>query len=98
MTSPFRLDIVLPETPMPSRTVTAINVPASDGRLTVLAHHQPLIATLNAGTMTVVDENELEESWTISAGALQVEDNVATLLVREATQQAGGKPHENNTQ
>ncbi len=85
MANLFRLDIVLPEIPMPSREVAAINVPASDGRLSVQAHHQPLIAALIPGTMTIVDEHEQQETWTISAGALQVEDNVATLLVREAT-------------
>ena len=98
MTGLFQLDIVLPETPMPPRTVAAINVPASDGRLTVLAHHQPLIAALCAGRMTLTDEHEQQETWTISAGALQVEDNVATLLVREATRQAGDDAHENATQ
>ena len=98
MTKLFRLDIVLPETPMPSRSVAAINVPATDGRLTVMANHQPLIAALRAGTMTVVDEHDRQETWTISSGALQVEDNVATLLVREATQEAGDTPHEEDTE
>lgn len=83
---------------MPSRTVASINVPATDGRLTVMANHQPLIAALAAGTMTVIDERDRQETWAISAGALQIEDNVATLLVREATQQAGGTPHEEDTQ
>jgi len=48
--------------------------------------------------MTVVDDQDLRETWSISAGALQVEDNVATLLVREATQEAGEAPDENSTE
>ena len=98
MANLFRLDIVLPETPMPPREVSAIDVPAKDGRLTVMAHHQPLIVALVPGVMTVVDDQDQRETWSISAGALQVEDNVATLLVREATQEAGEAPDENSTE
>ena len=69
---------------MPSRTVTAIDVPTANGRVTILAHHQPLLAALLAGSMTVTDDEEKKETWAISGGALQVENNVATLLVRNA--------------
>lgn len=83
----FQLDIALPEAPLPSRTVTAIDVPAANGRLTVLAHHQPLIAALNAGRMTVTNAQNQRDLWRISKGALQIKDNTATLLVREAVQE-----------
>ena len=86
MAHTFQLDIVLPETPMPSRQVVAIDVPAFDGRLTVMADHQPLLAALREGLMTITHENGNRETWTISRGALQVERNVATLLVRDATE------------
>jgi F-type H+-transporting ATPase subunit epsilon len=81
----FQLNIVLPEVPLPPREVTAINVPATDGRMTILANHQPQITSLADGEMTVMDASGSHEQWTISAGALQIENNVVTLLVREAT-------------
>jgi F-type H+-transporting ATPase subunit epsilon len=85
MTTPFQLDIVLPETPMPPRNVVAIDVPSAAGRLTILAHHQPLLAALLPGSMTITDAQDQKETWSISGGALQVENNVATLLVQEAS-------------
>jgi len=94
MPKPFQLDIVLPETPMPPRTVTAIDVPAVNGRLTVMAHHQPLIAALCSGPMTITDEQGKKETWNISTGALQVARHVATLLVRQATRQHQDASHE----
>jgi F-type H+-transporting ATPase subunit epsilon len=92
----FQLDIVLPETPMPSRSIASIDVPAADGRLTVLANHQPLITVLIPGDVQITDENGSREHWIISSGALQVDNNVATLLVREATQKTRGASHENS--
>jgi len=82
----FQLEIVLPETPMPPRLINSIDVPASDGRLTVMANHQPMIAALTPGSMIIKDDNGKTETWTIGTGALQVENNVATILVRECTQ------------
>jgi len=79
----FQLEIVLPETPLPPRSVISIDVPATDGRLTVMANHQPLIAALQSGSVIIKDENHKIETWHTSAGALQVERNRVTLLVRE---------------
>ncbi len=59
-----------------------------------MAHHQPLIAALKEGTMVVTDETGLQETWTISAGALQMEGNVATLLARTATLESRSTSHE----
>ena len=84
MPKTFQLDIILPEMPVPSRTVTAIDLPAADGRLTVMANHQQMIAALKAGTMKITTEDNRQELWNISAGALQIENNVASLLVRTA--------------
>ena len=86
MSKTLQLNIVLPETPMPTRTVSGLDLPADGGRLSVWANHQPIIAALIPGSMTIILETGQRERWTISAGALQVENNVATLLVRDATQ------------
>lgn len=82
-THTFKLEIVLPETPLPARNVSSIDVPAADGRLTVLANHQPLIAALAKGLMIVTDKDGQTTTFEISAGALQVDNNVATILVSE---------------
>lgn len=86
MPKTLQLNIVLPETPLPSRTIAGLDLPADGGRLSVWANHQPIIAALIPGSMTIILETGQREQWTISAGALQVENNVATILVGEARQ------------
>ena len=88
MPKTFQLNIVLPETPTPARTVAALDIPADSGRITLLANHQPIIAAIRPGLMTITLEDGTREQWTLSAGALQMEHNTATLLVREAMQRA----------
>jgi F0F1-type ATP synthase epsilon subunit len=48
-----------------------------------MANHQPLIVALQSGSVKIKDENHKIETWHISAGALQVENNHVTLLVRK---------------
>jgi len=66
------------------RDVTAINLPTDDGRLTVLAHHQPLICSLTDGETLISTEDGARETWATGQGAISVENNKATLLVRSA--------------
>lgn len=87
MSPTLQLEIVLPEAAVPVRPILGIDVPAADGRLTLLANHQPLIAALVPGTAVIATVDGRRESWRISAGALQMEGNIATLLVAEATLQ-----------
>jgi len=84
MSRPLQLRIILPDAAVPPRPIRGIDVPAADGRLTVLPGHQPLIAALVAGIATVTTLDNKRESWRISAGALQVEGDSAILLVTEA--------------
>ena len=84
MSNTLQLGIVLPEAAVPVRAILGIDVPAADGRLTLLANHQPLIAALVPGTAIITTADGKRETWRISAGALQMDNNTATLLVTEA--------------
>ena len=53
----------------------------SEGELTVLAHHEPLITQLAPGTLTVKDAHDDEREFTIRTGVLEVADNRAVVLV-----------------
>lgn len=91
MSRPLQLKIILPEASVPPRTIHGIDVPAADGRLTVLAGHQRLIAALVAGTAIVTTPDGTREHWRLSAGALQVEGDTAILLVTEAVLTGSGE-------
>jgi F-type H+-transporting ATPase subunit epsilon len=79
----FTLEMIAPDQAPPPQAVASLNVPAENGRLTVLARHQPIVCALRPGTITVTDAKGEARAWQIGAGVLTVQDNRATLLVRE---------------
>jgi F-type H+-transporting ATPase subunit epsilon len=61
----------------PARSLTA---PGSEGVLTVLPRHMPLITTLKKGTL-VVRAAEGEKSFPIESGILEVRPDGATVIL-----------------
>lgn len=60
---------------------SAITLPGTDGVLTVLAHHEPLVTTLKKGIITVSDERGEHTNFEIEDGVLEVSDNRAIVLL-----------------
>ncbi|MBN2302778.1 MAG: F0F1 ATP synthase subunit epsilon [Lentisphaerae bacterium] len=79
----FDLEIVTPEQIFPRRSITSIDVPASNGRLTVLANHEKFICSLLSGVVKIRNGKNSEE-WSVGAGTMTVDRNSVTLLVRQA--------------
>ena len=61
--------------------VESVTLPGSDGELTVLGQHEPLITTLKEGTITVRPHGSSEQTFSITRGILEVSDNKAVVLV-----------------
>lgn len=55
-------------------------IPTSSGEITVLAHHQPLVATLKPGTITV-RATDGDKQFEITDGVLEVSGNRAVVLL-----------------
>ena len=87
MGSTYRLEIVTREEGYPAREVQALDVPAADGRLTVLARHQTHVCAVRAGTALIVAADGGHEAWTIGPGVLTVTRALTTLLVSAAARQ-----------
>jgi F-type H+-transporting ATPase subunit epsilon len=81
----FTLEIVTPDGAEPSCRITSLGVPAHDGRLTVLAHHQPFICLLRSGTLVIRMEDGTEATREIDEGSMRVTRDGVTLLVRAIT-------------
>lgn len=81
----FALEIVTPNGAEPVRHITSLGVPAEEGRLTVLAHHQPLICLLRKGTLVLGDENGTKVTRDIEEGSMRVTREGVTLLLRGIT-------------
>ena len=53
MSDPFKFELVSPERLLVSREVEQVVVPGSEGEMTVLAHHAPLLTTLKPGLLDI---------------------------------------------
>lgn len=58
----------------------SVTVPGAMGEMTLLAKHEPLIALLKAGTITV-RTGEGEQQFAIKKGLLETSNNRVTILV-----------------
>ena len=62
--------------------VSAVNCPASEGELTILPNHSPLITRLSSGTIRVRNDKESRKlEFPVKHGLLEVSRNQATILV-----------------
>jgi F-type H+-transporting ATPase subunit epsilon len=53
MPDPFKFELVSPERLLVSDNVEQVVVPGSEGEMTVLAHHAPLLTTLRPGVLDI---------------------------------------------
>ncbi len=58
----------------------SLTAPGAEGELTVLPHHESLITTLKAGTITVRTQNG-SQTFEITGGVLEVHPDGATVLL-----------------
>lgn len=94
MNNSLHLDIISLSRPTFSGLVSSITVPGSEGELTILPHHIPLITPLKAGEVVIrnvvkegkmtIGETEKETRMAISSGFLIVEQGKVTLMADSA--------------
>jgi len=61
----------------------AVNAPGSEGQMTILPRHAPLLTTLDLGELRVREHGE-EIGIFVAGGFLEVNNNVVTVLADEA--------------
>jgi len=74
------LEILSPEAKLYQGEVRSIVVPGEDGSLGILNNHAPLVASLQAGQVKVVDEQDQEKTFSIRGGVVEVHKNKVILL------------------
>jgi F-type H+-transporting ATPase subunit epsilon len=80
----FPLSIVTPERTVVSETVSAVQLPAIDGSLGILAGHAPLLADLGVGECVVKLPNGAEEVYALAGGTVEVSREQVTVLADTA--------------
>ena len=79
------LEIVTPDGVTGPLPFTAVDVPADDGRLTVLPGHEAFACLIKEGPVRTRDEHNATSGFNVGAGSMTVKDDRVTLLVRYVT-------------
>ncbi len=77
----LQLTIARVDAPVFSGPVTSVNVPGSEGEMTLLADHTPLMTALRSGLITVKKADGTTETFEVTSGTLEVSQNQVTILL-----------------
>lgn len=61
--------------------VVSVTVPGSEGEMTLLTDHTPLVSALRAGTITLRKVDGETEEFGVISGTLEVSKNSVTILL-----------------
>lgn len=77
----LNLTITKVDEPVFDSEVVSVTVPGTDGEMTLLANHAPIISPLKVGVLLIKREDNSEETINIDSGTLEMSDNHATVLI-----------------
>ena len=83
MADTMQFDLVSPERSLVSTQATAGRIPGSDGDMTAMKDHAPVVTTLRPGILTVEAEGGAQE-FAVFGGFAQVGADGTTVLAEEA--------------
>lgn len=84
MAEAFQFELVSPERLLLSEQVIEVVVPGTEGYMTVLAHHAPLMATIKPGVVTVKTPDGKPDSYVVFGGFVDVTPDGCILLAESA--------------
>ena len=76
----FNLDVITPEKTVYTNEVTAILAHGTSGYLGVLAHHCPLVTTLEPGPFKITEPGDKEVKFSMEKGFMEVRKNRVVVL------------------
>jgi F-type H+-transporting ATPase subunit epsilon len=86
----FQAEVLTPEGPVFSEEIEMLSTITGAGSIGILAHHEPVLATLQPTELRLYRSESEIVRFKQSAGYLQFADNRALVLVEEATAVDGG--------
>lgn len=84
MAEAFKFELVSPERLLVSEQVVSVVIPGTDGELTVMANHAPLMTTIRPGVVTVALARGGEERYVVFGGFADIVPEGCTLLAESA--------------
>lgn len=84
MAEAFKFDLVSPERLLVSEEVTQVILPGSEGEMTVMASHAPLMTTIKPGVVTVTPASGEKGRYVVFGGFADILPEGCTLLAESA--------------
>jgi F-type H+-transporting ATPase subunit epsilon len=76
----MKLEIITPDKKLYEGTVKSATFSGSDGSFGVLNNHAPMIATLKAGNIEVIEESNAKQIFPVKGGVVEVLNNKVIVL------------------
>ena len=76
----MKIEIITPDKKLYEGTIKSAVFPGSEGSFGILNNHAPLIGTLKAGKVELVDENNIKIDFDIKGGVVEVLKNKVIVL------------------
>jgi len=76
----MNLEIVTPEKKIYEGEIKLVQVPGSKGSFEVMYNHAPIISTLEAGSIKVIEESDKKIYFDIEGGVIEVFKNKIIVL------------------
>jgi len=80
----MQFDLVSPERALASLDAASAELPGSEGDMTVMLDHAPLLTSLCPGVLTVTDADGETHTFVISGGTAEITDSSVTILAEQA--------------
>lgn len=84
MADSFTFELVSPERLLVSAEVESVVIPGTEGEMTVMAHHAPVMTTVKPGIVTIRTTAGAEESFVVFGGFADILPTCCTLLAESA--------------
>ena len=81
---PLHFELVSPERLLVSEAVESVVIPGTEGEMTVMAHHAPVMTTVKPGVVTVKTAAGDEERYVVFGGFADILPSGCTLLAESA--------------
>ena len=69
------LEIITPESKVYEGEVKSVLLPGTNGKFEILNNHAPIISTLTAGQIRIVNNNDQREMFNINGGVIEMQNN-----------------------
>jgi F-type H+-transporting ATPase subunit epsilon len=84
MAEAFKFELVSPERLLVSEQVESVVIPGAEGEMTVMAHHAPVMTTIQPGVVTVKATSGQESRYVVFGGFADILPSGCTLLAESA--------------